>query len=419
MFLRRGSNKSRTESVRIDGNGNVGIGTSRPATKLHGYGASGDITSTVQSGSVSGRFLTNANGTYVGTTTDNDFTIQTNSIGRVTVKNTGNVGIGTNSPDVTLHISDGGAANDTPEVKISSFRPIIRLHDKSSSASSAEICGDNSLIFRCSVPVDDNTPLTEHMRINALGDVGIGTTSPGAKLEVSEAGATDGILLRLNNGVNAAGTEAGLSILQNSTDQLRCNLLTDREGLNAGVDFKIELSDSAGTIQERFRIKESGNVGIGTSSPGATLEVSGADQTTSALDTSNLTVSVKSSTLVANSGGSLGFGAATKQWAGIKGLVLNGNDNSIGDLSFSTRRVTTDSTLTEAMRITYNGNVGIGTTSPNNILSIASAAPRLEITDTTTSARFLIDAESTVGSVNFRVDPVPYTPLTLPTKRIR
>ena len=51
-----------------------------------------------------------------------------------------------------------------------------------------------------------------------------------------------------------------------------------------------------------------------------------------------------------------------------------------------------------------NGQVGIGTTSPSNLLSLAGSAPRLEITDTDTSGRFLIDCENSAGSVNLRVD---------------
>ena len=51
-----------------------------------------------------------------------------------------------------------------------------------------------------------------------------------------------------------------------------------------------------------------------------------------------------------------------------------------------------------------SGNVGIGNTSPGNLLSLASSAPRVEITDTDTNGRFLIDCESSAGSVNMRVD---------------
>lgn len=177
------------------------------------------------------------------------------------------------------------------------------------------------------------------------GSVGIGTNNPQYPLDVAGN-------IRLGSGSGYALVQYGSS----STSTNNWHVGSEGDG-----SFRF-YNGVLGAGSEKVRIASNG------------LEVSGADQTTSALDTSNLTVSVKSSTLVPNSGGSLGFGAATKQWAGIKGLVLSGNNNSIGDLSFSTRRVSTDSTLTEAMRITYTGNVGIGTNNPLGKVHVESAA---------------------------------------------
>jgi hypothetical protein len=65
---------------------------------------------------------------------------------------------------------------------------------------------------------------------------------------------------------------------------------------------------------------------------------------------------------LSNNGGSIVFGANSGAWrfASIKGLATNGADNTTGDLAFSTRNTATDSTLTERLRITSTGNVGIG-----------------------------------------------------------
>ena len=81
------------------------------------------------------------------------------------------VGIGTTSPTNQLHIYDSANANDQAELKIEAFRPTIRFQDRSTSQMSAEITGDNSLKFKVSAPVDDDTPLTTRMTINTDGTV--------------------------------------------------------------------------------------------------------------------------------------------------------------------------------------------------------------------------------------------------------
>ena len=101
------------------------------------------------------------------------------------IDTSGRVGIGTASPTNQFHVLDNTNANDTPEVKIESFKPAIRLKDRSTNSASAEIVGDNALLFRVSTPVDDSTALTERMRLDSSGNVGIGTASPDGKLSVT------------------------------------------------------------------------------------------------------------------------------------------------------------------------------------------------------------------------------------------
>ena len=61
----------------------------------------------------------------------------------------------------------------------------------------------------------------------------------------------------------------------------------------------------------------------------------------------------------AGDGGQLLFGASGESWtfAGIKGYVTNGSNNTQGFLSFSTRRLATDSTLTEGARVNEIGQL--------------------------------------------------------------
>ena len=75
-------------------------------------------------------------------------------------------------------------------------------------------------------------------------------------------------------------------------------------------------------------------------------------------------------------GGAVAFGNFQAQNAGaigfaaIKGLLTAGGNNTTGDLAFSTRNASADTNLTERMRITAGGNLGIGTSTPYARLSV-------------------------------------------------
>jgi hypothetical protein len=130
-----------------------------------------------------------------------------------------------------------------------------------------------------------------------------------------------------------------------------------------------------------MRIDASGNVGIGTSSPASALQVLRA----SSNPTVNLTRTTSSATNIGtalyvrlnDTNGTSGMRTEIGMGYGIPGTqtftpaVLGyvqtfGNGNTYGDLYFATRPVTDDVAPTERMRITFDGNVGIGTTSPTD-----------------------------------------------------
>jgi hypothetical protein len=121
-----------------------------------------------------------------------------------------------------------------------------------------------------------------------------------------------------------------------------------------------------------------GNVGItGGGAVTRRLEVRGPDTAGPPAD-SNL----KSATLLVSTGGGgynnggtveFGFGAGTygqPYFAAIKGLGQNPTNNTAGDLAFYTRNQPGDTTLTERLRITSGGNVGVGTSTPAATLDV-------------------------------------------------
>jgi hypothetical protein len=147
-------------------------------------------------------------------------------------------------------------------------------------------------------------------------------------------------------------------------------------GTTASSTLTLESTSGAGTSDSiifktgsqvtAMTINTSQYVGIGTASPASQLTVYGAGQTTASFNT---TTSLGGSLMLSDSGSSGGnggaivFSAAGTAWrfAGIKGLVANGTNNTQGDIAFLVRPVTTNTTLSEAMRVGYNGSVGIGT----------------------------------------------------------
>lgn len=121
-------------------------------------------------------------------------------------------------------------------------------------------------------------------------------------------------------------------------------------------------------------------LGIGVASPDSQLHVYGAGQTTANLSDSGNQggfIRVSDASNSAGAGGGVIFASTQSDdtgavgMAAIKGLLANGSGNTIGDLAFSTRANTTDTALTERMRLTYDGNLGIGTQSPNQKLTVS------------------------------------------------
>ena len=137
----------------------------------------------------------------------------------------------------------------------------------------------------------------------------------------------------------------------------------------------ISFYEDTGTTAKLFWDASAERLGIGSSSPAATLDVvrTGAG----IQDTLQLR---NAQTLAAGVGSSLGFGdSGGARLAYIAGAAT-GSNNDNGYLSFYTRA---SDSLAEKMRIDSSGNVGIGTSSPAaNVEISGTGEPSLKITDT-------------------------------------
>ena len=429
------------EKMRIDSAGNVGIGTSSPNTTLYVNGGNANNVVTFEStddaariilkdDDTAGYFIAKDNVISIGgsTTIANNLNVDVTS---------GNVGIGTDDPDYKLHVKGSVALDVMPghqtegTIRIGRYdNNTSRYNDIKSYVSST--AASNYLKFSVHGGVENAT--VDVMTLKGSGNVGIGTTSPGAKLEISGNSQSSTPALRINcsdssvqldqvaGSVEFSVTDASSpgAGVKSSINSIALNSIGSRYGLGFNTTSGVN-------NVERMRIDQDGNVGIGTSTPNAKLDIQGTqgqlfsvtDDLSGSIfavaDISGVPIFDVNSSGVSYFDGNVGIGITnpseklhvvgnaflsansafkasynntdsyhgSMRWAGLQlgnngvNKIVAGRTVAGGSFQFWTNNTNDAANYTVTadgimtMAMTNAGNVGIGTTSPGAKLNVA------------------------------------------------
>jgi hypothetical protein len=216
------------------------------------------------------------------------------------------------------------------------------------------------------------------------GNIGVGTTAPVAKLDVTNS--EDKAQVRFGMGSGNSGgflfsNGPGHAVFSGGTGWnggwIARSMSASFLQLNGGsVSFFGNTGLTSGstyTPTELMRITPSGNVGIGTTNPTRLLEISAASTNASTIMASTAALGIFNTNTTAGNTSDLTFrtfdsGGVAVTPAKVVAVFTNHTANAVsGDLAFVTM---IGSAGVERMRVTGGGNVGIGTAAPGTRLHV-------------------------------------------------
>jgi hypothetical protein len=311
---------------------------------------------------------------YTGTLTGGTGVINIGS-GQLYKDASGNVGIGTSSPANLLDVNFSVSGNNNSGLTITNTNTAgwggsvsfaHRVESSGAIATRSQINsegGSNNSFMRFLTTVGGT--LSERMRITSAGNVGIGTSAPGAKLEVKGGGIVVGNnaqagtptnLVVSNNGDQLANRGVAIDLnvpTAGFPDGLPGARITSAASASSGFGGYLSFAtiNTSGALPERMRITDAGNVGIGTSSPAGTLEIQA---------NANNNLIIRDNRTAAS--GSFDNSIEFREFGASVTAAIRAQHN--GFVGSSARALKFDTNAVERMRITGTGLVGIGTASP-------------------------------------------------------
>jgi hypothetical protein len=314
-----------------------------------------------------------------------------NNADQVSIKSSGNVGIGTSDPATKLHVENGviratGTNSSSGQIDASPSYGAFRFYNGvdfygglgMGQWAGVGISTDIVQYLSSGVNYHISNVSTPVFTVSSGGNVGIGTTAPSTKLQVA------GNIYVSNNGGNVSfnrpgGQNVG-AIGWYSNDSFYVAGHPDY-GPVAGNDVRVYgfgsnlyLGSSSGG--DVVTITPSARMGINNTNPGYRLEVNGGSDTFVASfinssaaqsfirvgDTSDLNYSGLALYSDSGTGQIFKNGTGSNSWGGNASLNIY---NSNGSIAFHPNNTA------NAMFIATNGNVGIGTTSPSQKLHVS------------------------------------------------
>ncbi|MPZ29568.1 MAG: hypothetical protein GEV13_00985 [Rhodospirillales bacterium] len=352
-----------TEFVRITNTGNVGIGTTTPDRPLHvnggsvmsalGTGGTFKVSNSASSGGVLEM------GIHTGT---GALAIQGNTQDTNVARNLllqpfgGNIGIGTTSPMASLSIYGGNATRGAINMGGTGSYNAMWLNG------SATFNDYNFLSSAADKNLFINRPAGEaiffrennvtQMAITAGGTIGIGISTSNTALSVYSTAAGGA----LTGDIAISSFNPGLQFVDRTTSADDFRMFADGNKLHISTD-----TDDDGTFDDSLEfltLTSTGNVGIGTTSPAANLEIAGTAYVSGASSTTTPQFSINPYGLISDNS-ALGFSAGRGKigYDGTRGVFMSDGG--------STKNIVFDTANVERMRVTTAGFVGIGTTNPD------------------------------------------------------
>ncbi len=364
----RGNDGNLNNYLKLTSTGRLGIGTSSPGANLHVHGNNFEISQIRMTNNNSGlnggvSMLLNDNDFSILNTASSSFTLGTNNSPQIYMSPNGFVGVGAQFPSAHLHLS-------TP-----TGVPIFQITDPNTGSGVDDGIkmylnnGEAYFINRENSDMNIGTNSSEQQIVlKPNGQIGLNTSNPNAQLHAHSTASSAS--LRLTNSISG----------QTGVDGLFMSLAAGAVNINNFENGYINIG--SGQNAEQLCIAANGGVGIGTLSPTySTFEVMGAVGATTAIFRSSPTTSAGVSLIT--DWPAIGFN--TYYNSGYKSMGNSGyasyisGDQSNGGMIFGVSAapiVTANSsvTISEKMRLTKDGNLGINTTSPGSDLTVGQDA---------------------------------------------